>query len=1759
MEAVASLKEKLLTHPVAASQILKVLETIDTGVNDSKAQDKKTRDDCDGRTQEAASPGHVVDQVCKMYLECLEHCLWRLENLEEKLHQEEGEYSALLRRQQKGYSPMRNVGKAKQKAIASSEASKLKERIMATNSKKEEMASLFYMLLALSGCVDVPSLSKLFPKMIILCYAKELLVVHKVYMSLLAHSTKCLKAFCEREGEYLINRFYDKTHDLTYDLITLTPSKMREIFHVCVHTPKHLMEIFFEYLSNSLSSMEEMESQDYLWLMPLWPLLYMQTVTSSEGVTEHTGMATLWKKHTSAIDPALVEVCNILQRDMRLVQWCLAHNSKLKTQPLLQLARDHSPLYVIHKALHLNTLVPNDVLHLLQEHCTARDPSGVLNSSCKNTYTAFCILIQIFEVIEAGMQLDNMSTGWQARRKSHSSKTAGSNESDSFQERQSYASFYKQNIAEKLKSVCKLLDTLQPLKYKLEILENIYSLLFVRHSDMSDENHSEVSAEEGEMELSFPSQHTDVDSLMSLSGPTSLHHHPARDSPEPSSVITPQSNTEETVRKKVLDFSEYVVLDESGIERVNFSSKQSSVSSTSANQPLTKSPEGKEQEDSGSLEQVHREEEQQHSSQSGEVVLRRHSSCVSGKSGTSSAGELPRTGFLINTLAAWDVMLMLKEALLVFTSECFKQMSCEEASFRQGIESRVSYLSMCVNEGLWRLQVMVPGTHSFATLDIFNDYLDGTLFSHASNQLVYESPPSPSNTKKKLGKDAEPPPLRRSTSTPNSVVNYLFAPSSSLITLSLANGNIDRIEKIIRTFQLPDTADKREAHLAIRLNQLRPKLSVMHQRSTRPRESKVALEGGSSQDLLQSIGLLAREGTAQVGATNLIHDLVTSLPPPVPKGIPEVAEVTECPVTASFLNPMALVLADLALTVDVTETTASYILEQVFQKYPVQKPEHKHVETCAGIVGYLPLLHQLEATCRAIINLRESEREPEREGAVSDARKNEQKSISVCLAGQTATPFSLLMSSLPLKEEELKAHVHSWSKVLRSVSIVQEALLNTGSNKQDQTDAKLLYSQNNDLHLAYKTLIQTLSSEASHLYCKSAKDKPPVKLGAYVRSFYQYLQLMSAMVTQHAEKRFRSKMRSHFSLLNERPVEILGSLIFQECVDPLKLEPIASRMKLSLTSMILQYCCPKFAIPRENFHTASLPSSTKGKVHALGFLVERERVIMNSGSITCQDGVYGEVVVQSLLTSLLSSLHEATQPSIVISQTGLRALVLNDTTAPRFLTQVDVQVTLKDTVDLSAVDFNKMPPGREAFVFFINLANLMFIHAGLLNHILYPSSRHSPQARGVFSNHQLERICAMRRLGYVVGHLGFVSLYDVLYTILQLQNPLSSILVQNDPINRISICESDLISTKLLHKREELSSISELLEPLSSRISFCVTQGTPASPRVQVLFVDRIEEQLEEAVQEHMRLFFIAQSKRKRQQSVEKQERHSKKAVEKCKVATSRIVLDYLAGRPTSVVGGMQKLQKSMPLEMAALIQEFISELSKGKQLEIDVLDREENRGIVLEIIESFEEEHASDTVQDAGQAEPSMEEESGPLWQGGRLPQAVLAYLHRQCPLLSFIVQVYHQTAELSKKDDEGETDDNIDFADTWLNILYPPSLGVKPPIEETKKFWPVKNLLSLPRHRALARIYGKNKVVSALSSNPDISCIWDFADSLLGSCSITRGHKSQQQQHVTVLVEVLQALPPSTRENHPDLTLFLDQLLVFLVQAIPLEGKAR
>nr|XP_053652901.1 uncharacterized protein LOC128702615 [Cherax quadricarinatus] len=1786
-----SLKEKLLAHPheaacvfhhlVARSKQINTNENIQQDAASSTEQVESSSRQVNARkdTQQVASSFLDVTQskearnirkhedvscssedtsnFIKLFIECLDHCLHRIENLDEKLHKEEEEYLVLLKKQQKSISAVSPSVKAGQRFLESVEVSKLEERKLVTNTEKLRHEALFYSLLLHSCDVELSALSELFPRMLKLCYDRNLLHAHKIHVSLLASSKEFLNMFCIKESEYLLRKSRTKKFEQLQGVLSPSSSDMRQIFHICTKTSQHFLQMMFTVLANNkVTGMLAVEMQEeYQWLIPLWPVLFIQVLSKShDRVEDPTSVAAVWDKHSDIVDPSLMKVCSALSCDMSFVNWCLAHKSRIKALPLLQLIRDHSPLYALHKSLPMHTLVPEDVLQIIEEHCMARDSSGNLSFNCKNIYIAFCILYQVFKVIGAGMQLDNIAAGWQARGKLCVGKRQG-NVINSFQDRQSHEAFYLKNIAEKLEGVKRMLNDLQPLECRLEVMENMYSTIFVKHSDISDEGQSESGGEEGDFDQSCISQQTDIDSLASMSQSATLLKPSSLRKSNMTSVCTPEKDVD-TKDDKISNFSEYIIIDKFGIEGKR-SSKVCNASSDSGGSNSAKFSESSCI--SAATEQV-KLDMYQHCPQSVQVVYPQSSCTMSGKNTTSNMSELPCTGYIINALVAWDIMLLLRDSLLALTARAFTENASPSQlqgnSSKQSFQSRSAYLSRCVNEGLWRLQVMTPSNHKFASSDVFNEYLDGTLLADTAQCIKYEISPSLEGTFRKITPSKDVGSLQGIKKRPvkdknsietggskeyRSILHFLFSPSPSLITLALANGNVNRINQIFQTYQIPDTAtEKREACLAMRLNELRPKLSTSNQKFGRMKETKVVQASENSRNMLQNIGLLAREGSAQVGATNLIYDLITSTPPPIPKGMPKAALETGCPVMASFLNPQALVLSDLAMTVDVSETTATYLIEQALQRQTVHSSHDKPNETCCGIQGYIPLLQQMGSICSTIIDMRKS---GDKQGTVDmDMSEN----IPSHLSNLSSTPYSLLITSLPLRDENFKTYIKAWSRVLRSISLTQKSLASCNETLDQENSNVFSSAQKNQVHLSYKMLLHTLSEEAPHLRLICVREKSYDKLGAFLRSFYQYLQLLSAMVTQHADKNCQNTRANYFALLTQRPVHILGSLMFKKGVDPVKLEPIAARMRLNLTTMILQYCCPKFTIPRENFSGRIMYDIERDKADMLGFKVLQKQVILNGSAPHCEAGVYGEVIVRDILTTILSGLHEAIQPIALASNKHYRAVILNDTTAPNALSSVDVQMALRDAADLSAIDLEKMVPGDEAVVFFINLANLMFIHAGILNHVLYSSGKVTSRSRGLFSRHQLERIMAMKRLGYVVGQLGFISLYDVLFNILSLPNPLSSILIQNDAKLKISICESNLICNRVQPCNRHELRILELLINLPSKVSFCISQGTPVSPRVQVLYADRMEEQMDAAVYEHLRLFLLMQDTRMQKAKLDLSQHFSDNTgYKKCNILTSRTFLNYLALHSDNL-GCISSLQHNAPEELISTLKKLECEFSKKLPPEISVLDRNE-KGIVLEFIESFEDEKFTSMRCDRAEVESLSSSPDDSPWLSVKVPLAVLTHLRRQCPLLSFIVQAFHSTAEMHRRNIQAWSDDT---ADTWLNILYPPSLGVKPPAEETKVFSAIRNLFSVDRHKGLAKLYEGNKVTSALTQDTEVSSIWDLADDLLGSGAITKGYSSQLLQNVTALVTVLQALHSSTLEKYPDVKILLDHLLVFLVK---------
>ncbi|PSN43874.1 hypothetical protein C0J52_07758 [Blattella germanica] len=195
----------------------------------------------------------------------------------------------------------------------------------------------------------------------------------------------------------------------------------------------------------------------------------------------------------------------------------------------------------------------------------------------------------------------------------------------------------------------------------------------------------------------------------------------------------------------------------------------------------------------------------------------------------------------------------------------------------------------------------------------------------------------------------------------------------------------------------------------------------------------------------------------------------------------------------------------------------------------------------------------------------------------------------------------------------------------------------------------------------------------------------------------------------------------YFDILDDSLVVVLGQLVFDLSVPPDLLKPSAQKLKLDL--------------------------HWDGTVR------------------------HPEVAVRSLLADVLQVIQEQSDNFV-----GFNKSTLHYHHLCAIAKNTNVKLILMETQELSVVDVNLLSPGDETFVFYVNLANLMWIHGVIALEVMSSMEKTSPyvnsdepincefslcQNFGLYSSYSLERQISRKCIGYNVGQLGFISLHDV--------------------------------------------------------------------------------------------------------------------------------------------------------------------------------------------------------------------------------------------------------------------------------------------------------------------------------------------------------------------------------------------------------------
>ena len=1705
----SSLKNRLSEVSSASTLIHQIYEHTNNIINDIKIH-QITSEETIISTEKDTS--NIIDKCLEIlklcddvFLESLDHCTRRLIELHTKGLTLQKNLVDLQESMNISSSPEHSYLKIDYRAISSNaELKKLKERIEDCQIEQQKIENVFYRILTSCKYVNLNLMIPVLNKILEIFYEMKLLDILKIYCCLLSCSYDLIQKFCSLEIEYITKKEKIKSCE---EFLKNSENSIntRKIFLLNIGTNDHFLNIIFQsFLENpdkSLLDLTDNSSREN-WVMHIGPLILIHLWTvfiDKFKLTPH--LERLINLPDLNLDNSLVDVCKNLLQDLTLAKWCSDKYSKVKLQTLFQLIQNHSPLYSIHKSLPLHSLSNEDIENFLMEWCSSRDLSGSMTTSCLVTFKAYSIIKTVLQIIGFGIEIDKSIAIW--KNKSQTVKTSDKTSENfyenlnseaniclTYEDLNKFISFYETQISCKWNDIKVSLENLQPIEYRIEILENLFSLLFLQHSNLSDEAGSDTSGEDdGDVDYNCGKLGLDIDKrlgeLKSKQGSQQILKSALKISPS-------RSN-------KVLTFNENAEM----IDHLSdISSVSGQISSRESNDVEDDKIEGGRQ----SQRRFSSTEERIQSFEMRRERLQSHNSCTASEpSSGSSISEFPHQGFVINALVMWDMLLLLKDVIVKTQAEKFSQ-SKKKSDIsksqivcsipRQSMDNNLNSLMKNVTDALWRIKVVCPKMREIGSIEVMADYVTGNLFTMSSPVPVYNIR---YGKDKELNLDNVAYPSKRiyKDSKQPTIINILLSPPKSLLTLCLVNGNISLAQQVVDMYGIKDSDEKQELELITCLMELKPKFEAADKQSGKLKSEKY--KKSNSQEFMHSLGMLARKGAAEISPANLINNLVTFTPPPAPPGIAKILKETDDGLVSSVSLSKVMVLVDMALTANVSENTANLLLEQVVARQDFQ--DHINVtssQLVKNIHGYMPLIQNIISMSKRLHEVKTSlEKDSDKKPAIVP------EFIDLLLP-TSVTPQKLLFLYLPSTHNSIVDSLKAWSKILNAYSCTESLLLKCNDPKFGN-DSRIILSKN------FKTLSMTVHEEK----CKALqiKSKNQEKVGAYLRTFYAYLQMLTNMNFK-LSKKLKPKS-SHFDHLSERPMHIIGNLIFDEKVDPVRLGSIAQCLNLSLAAIIIQYCCPVFAQP-----SLRIEYCNDDLLNQIGCIRNDQCIIMNGGKMKCIDKRPGDITVRDLLASLLSRLREVIQSiqeslddSVVALTPDNGSLAMEDN---------EIRTILGETSELGSVDIDQLE-ASEVLAFFINLSNLMMIHASLINHLLYPPKRHP---RGIHSSHPFEVCLIMKKTGYLVGNLGFISMYDLLYGVLQQKSLLSSVTQVTPELCYLDLPHNSILDSNPIHKNYDFVKNVSLPQAIPSSFVFLLTQGNFFSPKVQVVYADRIEEQIETELQSHVD-YYISYSQDLNNEDCDT-------------VYLSKVMVGYLQSYDADWVLGIRQLKKYFNFEMRDILNFLDNSLCIGKEIKIKSDKDVGFHRIMLENLNEFSNSSTkskSIKAQSAKNESQSYSQNIHP-WFSVKIPTKVYEYLDRECPALATIVASLQDYNNIYKNVINLHSEDEIE------PITYTSAWFLK---RET--MMPLKQLISLPRSKLLSPAYHNNEVIAALIYRPDLLNFWKFVDKATEVSQNLEGETNTYVLNQALdLHRFMSGLLTITLHQHAELEFLYHQLKMFL-----------
>uniref|UniRef100_A0A8C2U0Y4 Zinc finger FYVE domain-containing protein 26 n=1 Tax=Coturnix japonica TaxID=93934 RepID=A0A8C2U0Y4_COTJA len=901
-------------------------------------------------------------------------------------------------------------------------------------------------------------------------------------------------------------------------------SSWKTAYFYCLSSSKHFLEqILVTALTllkredfSGLSSLLRREFNPLSRLLVLLGWTHCQSLESAK-----TLLWTLHKTQDLCNDSVLKDFCDGLWAQVEVLEWCIQQNSiTIPRKVLLQHLHSldcHTAIYSLHHLTNLLALNEEDVIELLQK-VPARDqqlqaaplPNALSQQRSLVLFRAFCAMkYAIYALCVNSHKHSRCRDCIRSLLCDIPEDTASGESADC----SPVFSQYLVKCHQFLRSI--------PVPLRLEVLENIFSLLFVSYSDLHSDN-------------LLPEDYAEDDDLDKKSSAVSAEGSASRRSSaseSPQHLVKSEKKLERyllTARTDHLDTQNLPDLEQCG---------------KSCGSPRLSYPD-----------------------------LKHLTSSVSGFLVDDVAMDAFLTLLLnhleeIQSALPWDSSNVLREELELV--ECLNL-----SASRDGFGSRVLQFSKYLSEAHWRYKVVMSNRNA-GRLYGKEETSSPSWESTSSELSASTSEGSTSNVSGSSDLESRARPQQQ-----NPLIPMMLSPPESLLVSCVLRGNFIEAHQVALMFNLDTSPCYGELVFMERYQEaVREMAKVEHNIENQVSDGTGGIRrSGSGRSTLQAIGNAAAAGMVFYSISDVTDKLLAtsgSLAPTLQENIwvssIQLEHTDPLWEVLEDLSPSAMAAFDLACTQCRLWKTCKQLLETAERKLYSSLETRGHrpdfvLLRSESVKGFPAFLQQISKILNySCTSQGQSKSELSEEKISSYFRCSIVDLLQACypsLTEESITNEVILSQHL---DQILEALTHE-ALLLEQPWSLLGTLVEQASLKPVELEKHLVYNQT-------QLLLRTLNQHFQTSPESNTKTN-------FVKIFFDYITTLAAVVLRSLNAELEVKVGNPFILLQQSPSQLLSQLLFEKQVPPDRLASLLAREELSLNvqQVIVNCCCERLSL-----------------------------------------------------------------------------------------------------------------------------------------------------------------------------------------------------------------------------------------------------------------------------------------------------------------------------------------------------------------------------------------------------------------------------------------------------------------------------------------------------------------------------------------------------------------------------------------------------